>query len=148
MTCHYCKIFQKTKVELRRKESKNGKQILYHFCRRVGKEVKADSEPCENFRPSKYFWCNTDECWMFVVSCLNRDCHCYQKEEVKDAIRGFDIGKEFNMKPKLVLKKKEQPKPVLKLRKKKKKIILIPKKPKLVLKKKKKKTNVVLLRRK
>lgn len=140
-SCHYCKIYQEIESKLRRTEKRNGRTYYYRFCKKIGIEVQGNDEPCEEFRPSKLFFCKKDECWMFVIACLNRDCKCFQKEEVLDAIRGFDLGKEFHMKPKLVLRKVEAPKPVLKLRKKK--IILIPKKPKLV-----KRSNVVLIRRK
>lgn len=143
-TCRYCKSYHNVRETDRRKEYNKKKVDYFRFCDVIKKEVTGETEPCEDFCPSKYFWCDSDHNWMFIVACLNRDCDCYQKEQLHDSIRGFDIGKEFDMKPRLVLKEKKEPKPILKL-KKKEKIVLIPKKPKLVLKKK---TNVVLLRRK
>ena len=139
-SCHYCQTYQTVDDKLRRTQHRNGRKYHYRFCKKIGGEVQADTEPCEEFHPAKFFWCEKDENWMFIVACLNRNCRCHQKEEVLDAVRGFDLGKEFDMKPTLVIRKEEAPKPKLKLRKK---IVLIPKKPKLV-----KKNNVVLIRRK
>ena len=133
-TCHYCKFWNEVKSKLRRVESRNGRKYHYRFCREVGHEVQSDSEPCNSFRPNSFFWCNKDDNRMHVLSCLNRDCKCSQKEDVLDAIRGFDIGKEFGMKPRLVKRKvpvvKQKPKlklrkkPIL-VKKKKKKLLLI-----------------------
>jgi len=135
VSCHYCKIYQAIKEPLRRIERKNGKVYYHRHCIKVGKEIQSDSPTCEFFTPAKFFWCERESNWMFILSCLNReDCKCLQKEDVLDSIRGFDIGKEFNMKPRLVLKNKEKPKdkPKLKLKTKKKVILLKRKKPVLI----------------
>jgi len=145
-SCCYCKTWKETGSKFRKKEFRGKKTIYSRFCKIVMRDVQGITDPCEHFRPAQWFWCDTDQCWMHVLACLNRDYDCYQKEDVLDAVRGFDLTKEFNMKPRLVIKQPEPPEqPKLKLREKKEKIILIPKKPKLVLKRK---TNLVLLRRK
>ena len=112
-TCHYCKTFQKVPSNLRRTEGRNGRKYYYRFCRKKGEEVQADSEVCKDFVPSPYFWCEKDSNWMHVIACLNRDYKCKQKKDVLDAIRGFDIRKEFGMKPVLVKRNVNKPKPVL-----------------------------------
>lgn len=123
-TCHYCKIFKEIESKLRRVEGRNGKKYYYRYCGEIGSEVQADSEPCEFFHPAEYFWCETDHNWMHVVACLNRNnISCPQRKDVLAAIRGFDIGKEFDMKPVLVQRIKEKKKLKLKLRKKKPKLI-------------------------
>lgn len=111
-TCHYCKIFQNIESKLRRVEGRNGKKFYYRYCRNKGEEVQSDSEVCKDFTPSPYFWCKKDANWMHIISCLNRSSKCKQKEDVLDAVRGFDIRKEFGMKPVLVRRevKKEKPK--------------------------------------
>ncbi len=142
-TCRYCKFFNEIENKFRRKEVRDKKTYHFRFCRKEMHDVQGTTEPCESFRPYPFFWCDADDNRMHILACLNRDCDCSQKDDVLDSIRGFDLTKEFNMKPRLVLKQIEQPKPKLKLRKKK--IILIPKKPKLKLKKK---TNLIPLRKK
>ena len=112
-SCHYCKTFQNIESKLRRAEGRNGRKYYYRFCRKKGEEVQSDSEVCEHFRPAPYFWCEKDANWMHVIACLNRDYNCKQKKDVLDAIRGFDIRKEFGMKPVLVVRKVDKPKPVL-----------------------------------
>lgn len=133
-TCHYCRIYQKIDEKLRRSvykgEEKNKKRYHYRFCEEIREEVQSTSEPCESFAPAKYFWCKADHNWMFVVSCLNRKCDCSQKDDLLDAIRGFNIEKEFGMKPKLV---KNAPVEKPKLTRRKKPILVKRKKPKLLL---------------
>lgn len=135
-SCHYCQIFKTIESKLRRVEGRNGRKFYYRFCKEVGYEVQADSEPCEFFRPAQYFWCKKDDNWMHVLACLNRPYKCKQKADVLDAIRGFDIRKEFGLKPVLVKrehKEKKKPKSKPKLIIRKKKVILIKRnKPKLV----------------
>lgn len=107
--CHYCKIFQNIDSKLRRKEG----NTIFRYCKKKGEEVESNSEVCKYFRPSQYFWCKKDSNWMYVISCLNRTYRCKQKKDVLNAIRGFDIRKEFGMKPVLVQRKIEKVKPVL-----------------------------------
>jgi len=112
-SCHYCKTFRSVENKLRRKESINGRKYYYRFCKNKGEEVQSDSEVCKDFRPAEYFWCKKDANWMHVIACLNRTYRCKQKKDVLDAIRGFDIRKEFGMKPVLVERTANKPKPVL-----------------------------------
>ena len=128
-SCHYCKIFYEVEEKHRRKESRHGKNFYYRFCRKIGKEVQSHDIPCKDFIPSKYIYCDKDHNWMFLVACLNRQniCSCPQREDILDAIRGFDIGEMFNMKPILIKKKKpkKRPRQVIKLKEKPK---IIPRK--------------------
>ena len=112
-SCHYCRTFKNTNGKLRRMEQRDGRKYHYRFCEETEKEVLSDSKVCEHFRPADYFWCKKDNNWMHILSCLNRSYKCEQKEDVLDAIRGFDIRKEFGMKPVLVKRESNKVKPVL-----------------------------------
>lgn len=112
-TCHYCKIFQTIESKLRRVEGSGKTKICYRYCKNKGEEVHSDSEVCEDFIPSPYFWCEKDSNWMHVISCLNRSSKCKQKKDVLAAVRDFDIRKEFGMKAVLVKKEVKKGKPKL-----------------------------------
>lgn len=150
-TCHYCKTFQQSQRRKKELISKGNKKNwrYFRYCENVGGYIQGTNEPCEFFTPSKYFWCERDHNWMFVVACLNRDCKCSQKEDVLDAIRGFDIGKEFDMKPRLVEKEIPKPrlKPKLEIKRKKPKLMLKVKNKKPLLVRKKKPEKQKLVRR-
>lgn len=133
MKCHYCLVFQECPSNLRSTvigvpwmSGNKGKYIVSsRFCRTIKKEVLSETEICDDFKPSKTFWCNKSGYWLSLKACVYRsnndspDCYgCSQREEILSILRLVSINaipklKRRKMKPQL---KSREIKPQLKRR--------------------------------
>jgi len=85
ITCHYCLEFQKSKD--RKKEMINTRTYYKRYCKFVDKMVHSGMKICEDFIPTRRFWCNKRGYWMDIEVCLKNDlCHrgCKQLKIIKE----------------------------------------------------------------
>ena len=85
ITCRYCIIFQESK---KRKKETISNTILYErYCKFLSKYVSSKNKICENFAPSKVFWCDSRGYWVDIKVC-NKNCiksrGCKQLKIIKE----------------------------------------------------------------
>jgi hypothetical protein len=140
ITCSYCKYFPGSKITTK----EHGKLLVKHCSENTthsdplfGKDkqgITVDTEACEYFHPSKYFFCNDNHQQLDTILCLHRRFNHNEMEAYEDCAECRQFEQEVNpiiqkyfvqlTKPIKVLKlkrrkRKVKPEPELKLKRRK-----------------------------
>ena len=102
MLCRYCDVYCTCPDRLRRLELVGKKKLSFRYCNYIKQSIGSDNEACENFKPHRFFHCDTNNYRQEVLVCLKRPLgcptNCSQRRVLVDMGRGRDLEVDFGLK--------------------------------------------------
>lgn len=70
--CDYCLNFYNASIRNSKSIEENRQIYLLRHCPIQNKEVNEDTEACNEFSLTKFFFCNKNEYWLHTLVCIYR----------------------------------------------------------------------------